>query len=124
MCLRWITNPWPDPWVTLTAMGCATTTLRMGTNIYLAALRDPFTVSRATSAAAIFTNNRVVMGVSAGWLKEEFALAGVDFHTRSLNSVMSLNPGSVPADLAPSLRQGILYHVTGLCQHRFIRGEP
>ncbi|MCB1615072.1 MAG: TIGR03619 family F420-dependent LLM class oxidoreductase [Pseudomonadales bacterium] len=76
------TNPWPDPWVTLTAMGVATRNLRLATNIYLAALRDPFTVARATSTAAIFTNNRVVCGVSAGWIKEEFDLMGIAFKDR------------------------------------------
>jgi len=76
------TNPWVDPWVALTAMGMATTTLKLATNIYLAALRDPFTAARATGAAAIFTGGRVRCGVSAGWLKEEFAVAGIDFATR------------------------------------------
>ena len=76
------TNPWPDPWVTLTAMGVATKKLRLATNIYLAALRDPFTVARATAAAALFTNNRVVCGVSAGWIKEEFDLMGIEFSAR------------------------------------------
>jgi len=75
-------NPWPDPWVTLTAMGVATSKLRLATNIYLAALRDPFTVARAISAAAIFTNNRVACGVSAGWIKEEFDILRLDFKTR------------------------------------------
>jgi probable F420-dependent oxidoreductase len=76
------TTPWTDPWVTLTAMGTATTRLRLATNIYLAALRDPFTVARATSAAAIFTDNRVACGVSAGWIKEEFDLMGIEFKDR------------------------------------------
>ena len=95
------TNPWPDPWVTLTAMGVATSTLRFATNIYLAALRDPFTVSRATSAAAIYTNNRVACGVSAGWLKEEFDLLGLDFRSRGrrldevIQCVRDLNSGEV-----------------------------
>ncbi len=75
-------NPWTDPWVTLTAMGVATKELKLATNIYLAALRDPFTVARATSAAAIFTNNRVRCGVGAGMMKEEFDLVGVDFKAR------------------------------------------
>lgn len=85
------TNPWSDPWVTLTAMGVATTELKLATNIYLAALRDPFTVARATSAAAIFTNNRVRCGVSAGWVKEEFDVVGVDFKSRGrrLDEVVS-----------------------------------
>ena len=76
------TNPWTDPWITLTAMGVATSQLKLATNIYLAALRDPFTAARATGAAAIFTKGRVRCGVSAGWLKEEFDIAGVDFRTR------------------------------------------
>jgi probable F420-dependent oxidoreductase len=76
------TNPWTDPWIALTAMGMATSRLKLATNIYLAALRDPFTAARATSAAAIFTGDRVRCGVSAGWLKEEFDLAGIDFKTR------------------------------------------
>jgi probable F420-dependent oxidoreductase len=95
------TNPWMDPWITLTAMGVATTRLRMASNIYLAALRDPFTVSRATSAAAILTGNRVACGVSAGWLKEEFDLLGLDFKTRGrrldevIKAVRALNTGDV-----------------------------
>ena len=75
-------TPWPDPWITLTAMGVATKTLRLATNIYLAALRDPFTAARAISTASVFTQGRVVCGVSAGWIKEEYDLLGVDFKTR------------------------------------------
>ncbi len=75
-------TPWTDPWVALTAMGMATKKLRLATNIYLAALRDPFTAARAIGAAAIFTGNRVACGVSAGWIKEEFDLMGIDFKAR------------------------------------------
>lgn len=75
-------TPWPDPFITLTAMGAATQKLQLMTNIYLAALRDPFTAARAVATAAVFTNNRVRCGVSAGWIKEEYDVAGVDFATR------------------------------------------
>jgi len=75
-------TPWPDPWVTLTAVGVATEKLRLATNIYLAALRDPFTAARAVSAASVFTGGRVRCGVSVGWIKEEYDLVGIDFHTR------------------------------------------
>ncbi len=74
--------PWPDPWVTLTALGMATKELHLATNIYLAALRDPFTAARAVAASSIFTQGRVCCGVSAGWIKEEFEIRGLDFHTR------------------------------------------
>lgn len=75
-------TPWPDPWITLTVMAAATTRLRFATNIYLAALRDPFTAARAVSTAAAFSHDRVVCGVSVGWLREEYETVGVDFHTR------------------------------------------
>ena len=75
-------TPWPDPWITLTAMGVATSKLRLATNIYLAALRDPFTAARAIAAASVFTRGRVMCGVSAGWIKEEYDMLGIDFRCR------------------------------------------
>lgn len=95
------TNPWADPWITLTAMGVATRELKLATNIYLAALRDPFTVARATSAAALFTGGRVRCGVSAGWIKEEFDVMGIDFKSRGrrldevLQCMQKLHSGEV-----------------------------
>lgn len=75
-------TPWPDPWVALAAIGAATTTLRLGTNICLAALRDPFVIAKAVSTASVLSGGRIVFGVAAGWLAEEFDLLGVDFHRR------------------------------------------
>ena len=74
--------PWLDPWVALSAMGAATSRLKLATNIYLAALRDPFTPAKAVSSAAAIAPGRVVCGVSVGWIREEYQLAGVDFGTR------------------------------------------
>ncbi len=76
------TTPWPDPWVTLATMGANTTKIQMMTNIYLAALRDPFTAAKAVSTAAVFNEGRIACGVASGWIKEEYELAGVDFYTR------------------------------------------
>jgi probable F420-dependent oxidoreductase len=75
-------TPWPDPWVTLAAMGAATSRIKLASNIYLAALRDPFTAARAIGTAAVLTGDRIVCGVAAGWMKEEYDLAGVDFRGR------------------------------------------
>jgi probable F420-dependent oxidoreductase len=74
--------PWPDPWITLALLGAETSTIHLATNIYLAALRDPFTVARAVSTTAAFSGGRVICGVSAGWLKEEYDAAGIDFPSR------------------------------------------
>jgi probable F420-dependent oxidoreductase len=75
-------TPWLDPWVTLSAMGAVTKNIKLASNIYLAALRDPFTAAKAVSTAAVLTNDRVVCGVSVGWIKEEYDLMNVEFATR------------------------------------------
>jgi probable F420-dependent oxidoreductase len=75
-------TPWPDPFVTLAAMGAVTTRLRLASNICIAALRDPVTLAKAVSTAAVLSGGRVVLGAAAGWLREEYELLGVDFSTR------------------------------------------
>jgi probable F420-dependent oxidoreductase len=76
------TTPWPDPWITLATMGAQTSKIQMMTNIYLAALRDPFTAAKSVATAAVFNEGRIACGVASGWIKEEYELAGVDFYTR------------------------------------------
>ena len=76
-------TPWPDPWVALTAMGAATKTLKLASNIYLAGLRDVFTAAKMVASAAAFTApERIICGVSVGWIREEYELLGIDFHSR------------------------------------------
>lgn len=74
--------PFPDPWVAIAAMAARTQRIRFVSNIYLMALDDPFRAASAISTASILSRGRVVCGVSAGWLKEEFDIAGVDFASR------------------------------------------
>ncbi len=75
-------TPWPDPWVLFAHLGAITRRLHFASNIYLAALRDPFTVAKCVASAAALTDDRIVCGVSAGWLEEEYRIAGVDFARR------------------------------------------
>jgi probable F420-dependent oxidoreductase len=75
-------TPWPDCWVTLAAMAAVTTRIHFATNIFLAALRDPFTAAKSVATAAVISKNRMVCGVSAGWIKEEYELLGLDFAQR------------------------------------------
>jgi probable F420-dependent oxidoreductase len=75
-------TPWPDPWVLFAHLGAVTQRLHFASNIYLAALRDPLTVAKSVSSAAVLTQGRIVCGVSAGWLEEEYQAAGVDFEGR------------------------------------------
>jgi probable F420-dependent oxidoreductase len=75
-------TPWPDPWVTLASMAAVTTRLRFASNICLAALRDPIVLGKQVSTAAVLSGGRMVLGVAAGWMREEYELLGVDFASR------------------------------------------
>jgi probable F420-dependent oxidoreductase len=75
-------TPWPDPWALISAMAARTQKIRFTTNIYIAPARDLFTVAKLVSTAAVISNNRVALGVGAGWMREEFEQTGQDFDSR------------------------------------------
>jgi probable F420-dependent oxidoreductase len=75
-------SPWPDPWIVIGAMSTHTTRIRFTTNVYVAPLRDLFSVAKNVSTAAALSGGRVALGVGAGWMREEFEQTGQDFETR------------------------------------------
>jgi probable F420-dependent oxidoreductase len=56
--------------------------IRLGTNVYLLALRHPFTASRAVQTLDIVSSGRAEIGIGAGWLRSEWTAAGLDPRTR------------------------------------------
>ena len=50
--------------------------------VYVLPLRNVFEVARATGTLAILSNHRFILGAGTGWMKDEFDIYGVDFHTR------------------------------------------
>ena len=76
------TTPYLDPWVLVGALARATKRLRFMSYVYIPALRDPFSVAKALSTAAVVSDGRVMMGVGVGWMAEEFALVERPFVER------------------------------------------
>jgi probable F420-dependent oxidoreductase len=76
------TAPYPDPWILAGVIAQATTRLRFLTYVYILPLRDPFSAARSIATAAIFTDERVVVGVGAGWMEDEFRVLGRSFSDR------------------------------------------
>ena len=74
--------PYPDCWVTIAAMAAVTTRLHFSTSVYVLPLRSPWEVAKAAGTLGIISNNRFILGMGVGWMKEEFDIYGVDFHTR------------------------------------------
>ncbi len=73
---------WPEAWSLMGALAALTTKLHFCTNVFILPLRHPLEVAKATGSVGYFSGGRVHLGVGAGWMKEEFEMLGVDFHTR------------------------------------------
>ena len=75
-------SAFPEPFVMSAAMATATTRLRFMSYVYVLPMRDPFWVAKQVATASLVSRGRVVMGVGAGWLREEFDAMGRDPATR------------------------------------------
>lgn len=75
-------KPYPDVFTTIAAMAMATTRLELSTAVYVLPLRNPIEVAKATGTLSRISGGRVILGVGAGWMREEFDVYGVDFATR------------------------------------------
>ncbi len=73
---------YPDNFACAAAIGAVTTKLRYCTDIFVLAARNPLMAAKAAGTVAILSNHRFILGVAAGWMKDEFELAGVEFETR------------------------------------------
>ena len=78
------TTDWtfPEPWVTLAMMAQATSRVQLMQSIYIPAARHPIEVAKATGTLSVLSGNRLALCCAVGWMKEEFDVYGVDFHTR------------------------------------------
>jgi probable F420-dependent oxidoreductase len=74
--------PWPDSFCLISAMAAVTERLHFSNSVYIAGMRDIWTVARTVGTAAVLSGNRVAMGVGAGWMREEFEAFGVVFASR------------------------------------------
>ncbi|MEO7428186.1 MAG: TIGR03619 family F420-dependent LLM class oxidoreductase [Acidimicrobiales bacterium] len=66
-----------DPLVALAAASTATTTLRLGTGILLAAQREPIVTAKAVATLDHLSGGRAALGVGFGWNEDELAHHGV-----------------------------------------------
>lgn len=59
-----------------------TNILKLGTWVYVLALRHPFVAARAVQTLDVVSGGRLLLGVGAGWLEAEWNAAQVDFRSR------------------------------------------
>ncbi|OBH44167.1 TIGR03619 family F420-dependent LLM class oxidoreductase [Mycobacterium mantenii] len=71
-----------DPFVALAFAAAATTEVKLLTNVYIAAYRNPFLGAKSIQSLAVLSKGRLILGTAAGYLKPEFKALGIDFENR------------------------------------------
>ncbi|ODQ95047.1 TIGR03619 family F420-dependent LLM class oxidoreductase [Mycolicibacterium holsaticum] len=71
-----------DPFVALSFAAAVTTDVKLLTNVYIAAYRNPFLGAKSIQSLAVLSGGRLILGTAAGYLKPEFKALGIDFDTR------------------------------------------
>jgi probable F420-dependent oxidoreductase len=73
---------WVDPFVVLSIAATVTKRIKLGTGICLLPEREPLITAKAVASLDLYSRGRVVLGVGAGWLREETEAMGAHFGTR------------------------------------------
>jgi len=71
-----------EPFVALSFAAAATTDVRLLTNVYIAAYRNPFLGAKSIQSLQVLSGGRLIIGTAAGYLKPEFKALGIDFDNR------------------------------------------
>ncbi len=74
----------PEAFMTMAVLAQHTTRLRFATNVYILPLRHPIEVAKWVGSAAVYSGDRVVLGVGAGWMRDEFEVLERRFEKRGL----------------------------------------
>ena len=71
-----------DPFVALGAAAAVTSRIKLGTGICLVIERDPITLAKEVASLDVISNGRFVLGIGAGWNREEMENHGANFKHR------------------------------------------
>ncbi len=71
-----------DPIETLTFVAAHTTKVQLGTSVMVLPYHSPIQLARRLASLDVLSNGRVLVGVGAGWSRDEFEAAGTPFERR------------------------------------------
>ncbi len=74
--------PFLDQFTTLAYVAGITRRVKLGTAVTLLPLRHPLAVAKSAATLDVLSGGRAILGVAAGWLREEFDALGLDFEAR------------------------------------------
>jgi F420-dependent oxidoreductase-like protein len=74
-------QPWPECWVTLSALAPLVPRLRLGTLVCGNTYRHPAVLAKMAATLDHVSGGRFVLGLGAGWQENEHRQYGIPFHT-------------------------------------------
>ncbi|MFF7313437.1 TIGR03619 family F420-dependent LLM class oxidoreductase [Streptomyces sp. NPDC008137] len=108
---------WYDPVATLSFLAAATERVRLLSHVAIVGLRHPLLTAKQYATLDHLSGGRLVLGVGAGHVQEEFEALGVDFRQRG--AVLDESIDALRAALGPEEfpeHHGKLYDFEGLGQ--------
>lgn len=75
-------DPWYDPIVAMTVCAAVTTRPEIGVGVLVLPQRHPIVLAKQLASLDVISGGRLMIGIGAGWLAEEFAALGVPFSGR------------------------------------------
>lgn len=75
-------TPWLDPLLSLAWAAAHTPGLKIGTSVLVLPIRNPVLLAKQLSSLDYLTGGRLILGVGAGWMAEEFDIIGESFANR------------------------------------------
>jgi probable F420-dependent oxidoreductase len=76
------TDPYFDPVALMGVLAGSTESIEFGVRVLVAACRPPFMLAKELATIDAMAGGRMVLGVGAGWMREEFEAVGVPFANR------------------------------------------
>ena len=73
---------WLDPLLSLAWAGAAAPGLKLGTSVLVLPIRNPVLLAKQIASLDYLCGGRVILGVGAGWMEEEFEIIGERFEDR------------------------------------------
>jgi probable F420-dependent oxidoreductase len=71
-----------DAFTTLAAVAGATERVLLGTSVLVLPMRDPLEVAKSVATLDVLSGGRMILGIGAGWWREEFEALGAEFTGR------------------------------------------
>ena len=75
-------TPWLDPLLSLAWAGAAAPKLKLGTSVLVLPIRNPVLLAKQVASLDYLSGGRVILGVGAGWMEEEFDIIGEPYSGR------------------------------------------